>query len=520
MIQFAAYTIIGLSLGGIFALAALGIVLIYRVTGVLNFAHGAMGMFSTFVAWQVFYGMPHTGMAPWMVTAEAIGAGLLFAVLLGLVLELAVFRWVRNRPQITKAVITIGVLLALQSAASLIWKNNQYHLPIYLAPQTSTFKIADVPIGANYIVIVVVALGLAFGLAAFLRSTAFGRAMRAVSDDPTAASPWGVRVDMVGAVSWMLGSLIAALAIIWGFGILSLVLLTGYAGQVSLCQATFAGVAAYGAGMTVASMHGGYLLGIVVGVLAATVLGVIVGLPALRLHGITLAIVTLGIALVFDKYVFQDHIFDWFTGGTGGWQVTQASLFGIPVDSSKHLLTAYDVMLALFCVVAVLMVNLHQSGAGRRFRAIRDSELAASTMGVNLTRYKLLAFAISAGIAGLGGSFYPLVAGSVSPQPFWVFTSLQLAAIGVLMGVRYVPAAALGGVFMAVVPDVLTRYGHGTFMNRFNYDISYDWFQIAVGVLLILQLILLPDGVWGDMRAKLLHARGAAQRKPAREAPA
>src|SRR6266581_4553891 len=137
MTQFAAYTIIGLSLGGIFALAALGIVLIYRV---------------------------------------------------------------------------IGVLLALQSAASLIWKNNQYHLPIYLAPQTSTFKIADVPIGANYIVIVIVALGLAFGLAAVLRGTAFGRAMRAVSDDPTAASLWGVRVDMVGAVSWMLGSLIAAVA--------------------------------------------------------------------------------------------------------------------------------------------------------------------------------------------------------------------------------------------------------------------------------------------------------------------
>jgi branched-chain amino acid transport system permease protein len=212
MTQFAAYTIIGLSLGGIFALAALGIVLIYRVTGVLNFAHGAMGMFSTFVAWQVFYGYPHPGMQPWMVTAEAIGAGLLFAMVLGLALELAVFRWVRDRPQITKAVITIGVLLALQSAASLIWKNNQYHLPIYLAPQTWTLKIADVPIGANYIAIVVVALVLAFGLAAFLRSTALGRAMRAVSDNPTSAALWGVQVDKVGAVSWMLGSVIAAVA--------------------------------------------------------------------------------------------------------------------------------------------------------------------------------------------------------------------------------------------------------------------------------------------------------------------
>src|SRR5438874_7883235 len=181
-------------------------------------------------------------------------------------------------------------------------------------------------------------------------------------------------------------------------------------------------------------------------------------------------------------------------------------MFGLQMDSSKHLMGAYVVLLALFCVVALLMVNLYRSGAGRRLRAIRDSEIAASTVGVNLTRYKLLAFAMSAGIAGLGGSFYPLIAGSVSPQPFWVFTSLQLAAIGVLMGVRYVPAAALGGLFMAVVPDVLTRYGHGTFMNRFNYDISYDWFQLAVGVLLVLQLILLPDGVWGDIRVKALRA--------------
>ena len=148
----------------------------------------------------------------WGVIAEAILAGLGFAVVLGLALELAVFRWVRNRPQVVKAVITIGVLLALQSAASLIWKNNQYHLPIYIAPQTATFRLADVPIGANYVVIVAVALGLAFGLAAFLRGTAFGRAMRAVSDNPTTAALWGVRVDMVGAVSWMLGSLIAAVA--------------------------------------------------------------------------------------------------------------------------------------------------------------------------------------------------------------------------------------------------------------------------------------------------------------------
>ena len=76
------------------------------------------------------------------------------------------------------------------------------------------------------------------------------------------------------------------------------------------------------------------------------------------------------------------------------------------------------------------------------------------------------------------------------------------------MGVRYVPAAALGGAFMAFVPDVLTRFGHGTLFGR-QYEISYDWFQIAVGLLLIVQLITLPDGVWGDLRHRVLHAWSA-----------
>jgi branched-chain amino acid transport system permease protein len=212
MSQFAAYTIIGLGLGGIFSLAALGIVLIYRTTGVLNFAHGAMGMFSTFVAWQIFYGWSHPGWPGWLTTLLAVIAGLVFAAIMGLVLELAVFRWVRTREPVVKAVITIGVLLALQSAASLIWKNNQYHLPIYILPQQWVLAVADVPIVANTLVIIAASIGLAFGLGAYLRYTSFGRAMRAVSDSPTSASLWGVPVNKVSAVSWMLGSLVAALA--------------------------------------------------------------------------------------------------------------------------------------------------------------------------------------------------------------------------------------------------------------------------------------------------------------------
>src|SRR3977135_3912079 len=150
----------------------------------------------------------------------------------------------------------------------------------------------------------------------------------------------------------------AALAVILGFGLLSLVLLTGYVGQVSLCQATFAGVGAYTAGMVAATFHLDYGVAIGAGVLVVFTLGLVVGLPALRLHGITLAIVTLGIALVFDRYVFQDHALQWFTGGSGGWRVDGARMFGLQVDSSKHLLAAYVLLVGLFCLVALLMVNL------------------------------------------------------------------------------------------------------------------------------------------------------------------
>src|ERR1700752_5000669 len=100
MAAFAAYTVIGLSLGGIFALAALGIVLVYRVTGVLNFANGAMGMFSTFVAWDIFFHRSNQNF--WL----SLVAGLLFSVILGLILQWAVFYWLAGRTQLVKAIVT------------------------------------------------------------------------------------------------------------------------------------------------------------------------------------------------------------------------------------------------------------------------------------------------------------------------------------------------------------------------------------------------------------------------------
>ena len=262
----------------------------------------------------------------------------------------------------------------------------------------------------------------------------------------------------------------ATITVIYALSILSLVLLTGYVGQISLCQSTFMGISAFGTGMLVNTFHFNYFLAIPFGVLMSFLVGLVIAIPALRIRGILLAVVTLGVALVFDKYFFIDNQFAWFTGGSFGWHVNGSRLGSVKVDA-LHVIPAYWILLALLFGITLLMLNINRSGSGRRFRAIRDSELAAATMGVDLTRYKLLAFGLS-------------------------------AAIAVLMGIRYVPSAAVGGFFLGFMPVLLTRLSH-----VFHREIRYDWFQVALGILLIVQLITLPDGVWGDVRKNWTHLK-------------
>ncbi|MHB8507742.1 MAG: branched-chain amino acid ABC transporter permease [Candidatus Dormibacteria bacterium] len=216
----------GIVLGGIFSLAAIGIVLVYRVTGVLNFAHGAMGMFSTFVAWKQlndWHPLVQAGGNAFndpKSIALAVTLALAFSVVLGLALEFLVFKRLRGRSQVTKAVVTVGLLLALQYSASIIFGGSNYHQPIRFfdpsrcgAGTTGCYVVhfgPQIVVGYGQILVIAAALILAGLVALFLRFTRFGSAMRAVSDDPVAASLWGVPVNLVGSVSWMLGSLLAA----------------------------------------------------------------------------------------------------------------------------------------------------------------------------------------------------------------------------------------------------------------------------------------------------------------------
>ena len=173
------YTVIGITLGGIYALAAIGLVLIYRVSGVLNFAQGAVSMFSAFVAYQVSTVMGYPAAVGLLVAIVAGGA-------IGYVIERFTIRPLAGRSALSKVVVTIGWLLVLQTAAGLIWGQTAYHRPVQLASiQGFTFPGTSVVVGWDEFTTIVVAFGLAFGTAAVLRWTTFGTSMRAVADDPT-----------------------------------------------------------------------------------------------------------------------------------------------------------------------------------------------------------------------------------------------------------------------------------------------------------------------------------------------
>ncbi len=199
-------TVIGIVLGGIYALAAIGLVLIYRVSGVLNFAHGAVAMFSTFIAYQVSV---QAGLPGWLGLIAAIAAG----IAMGFVIERFTMRPLAGKPALTKVVITIGWLIVLQAAAALIWKANAYHRAVKLVSK-SGFRLTgtSVVVGYDQLTTVLVALGLALATAAVLKYTTLGASMRAVADDPDAARLWGISVNRVTAASWMVGSAMAAIA--------------------------------------------------------------------------------------------------------------------------------------------------------------------------------------------------------------------------------------------------------------------------------------------------------------------
>lgn len=236
---------------------------------------------------------------------------------------------------------------------------------------------------------------------------------------------------------------LAGQGVVYALIMLSLVLLVGYAGQVSLAQMTFVGLGAYATGSW---FGGGSLLGVAAGVLLAAVVGAVVALPALRLQGLYLALSTLAFAQAASTVFFARA----FTN-SGRLKVGRPAILGLSLRSDRVFFLAICVT---FAAIALAVVWLRQGPFGRRLVALKDSPAACATVGINLTTTKLAVFAISAGIAGLAGGLFGGLRTQVGASDFEMFRSLAILLLVYVAGITSVGGALAGGVTFGWFPRI------------------------------------------------------------------
>lgn len=307
-------------------------------------------------------------------------------------------------------------------------------------------------------------------------------------------------------------SLLHTLALGFGFaiGALGLNIVTGLAGQVSLGHAFFLGVGAYTAAAISGDPDGrtlGYgvtniLVWLPAAGLAAAAAGVLVAPLATRLRGLYLAIVTLGLVFV------GEHIFrEWsdLSGGAGvGRQAALPELFGYQFQRASDFLTReqnlYLLMLVLLLVFALGARNLARSRIGRSFAAVRDRDMAAEMMSINLPRTKLLAFGISSFYAGCSGALIYATIGFFEPSTFNLLLSVQFIAMVLIGGAGTVSGTIMGAMFISLLPTITRELpAYVPFISGRVTDTPnvFQLESILYGLLIVAFLLFEPRGLYG-----------------------
>jgi branched-chain amino acid transport system permease protein len=287
---------------------------------------------------------------------------------------------------------------------------------------------------------------------------------------------------------------------------LSLVILTGFLGQISLAQMAFAGAAGFALPKIAQSWHLPFFVAAIPAVLIATVVGVIVGLPALRVRGVNLAVVTLALSVAVSAFVFANPK---YTGGYNGIKVAEPNLFGLALGSGGD--RKFAVMCLVLVVIAAAGVSwLRRSRLGLKMLAVRANERAATAAGIDVRRMKIIGFAMSAALAGVGGVLLAAQQVTVTFQSFDVFVSLGYLAVIFLGGVATVGGSVVGGVLAS---GGLGFYCLQQWIGLGRYEL------LISGVALVLTAVFAPQGLVGgfaQIRSRL-PARSAG--RPPRPGP-
>jgi sulfate-transporting ATPase len=597
------FALLGLGLGSLYSLASQGLMVIYRGSGVLNFAHGAIGMVGAYIEWE-FRSNGHNIVVAW-------AAGLLACAAIGALTHLLIMKRLRRASPLARIVATLGVLIVLQAGAVLRYGSKITFVTSEL-PVTVLHPF-DITISLDRFILVGIAAVLSAALWALYRYTKFGIATTAVAENQRAASSVGLSPDWIATVNWALGSALAgaaailiapivqlqvanmtnlvlaalatalvasfrsfpiafaagmligigqseltryvdtpgvatslpfAVIILWmllrgqalplrdyflqrlpavgsgrahplaiavvgavtalvitvvptrwqdafvttfamGFVLLSVVVITGYAGQLSLGQFALAGFGAWVAGRLVDAGGWPFWLALIAGVIATVPVGALFAIPAVRARGINLAIVTLGMGSAMELMVFNNGD---LVGGFAGTQVGRAELFGFDINAISHPGRYAIVCMVILALVSLMVASMRRGRSGRRLLAVRTNERAAAALGISVPGAKMYAFSVSAGIAAIGGVLLAFRKDVILyGSEFTNFTSILVVAWSFIGGIGYL----LGPIFgSTLAPGSL-----GAQLTNTIFDSITQYIQLIGGVLVVLLVLQNQDGI-------------------------
>jgi branched-chain amino acid transport system permease protein len=274
------------------------------------------------------------------------------------------------------------------------------------------------------------------------------------------------------------------LALIYAVAILGLNLLTGFNGQYSLGHGAFYGIGAYTAAILMDRADVAYYLTLPAAGAVCFAVGFLFGLPALRLHGLYLALATFALAVALPQ-LLKSTPFEPWTGGVQGIVIVKPDApFGLPLTSDQWL---YFFTVAVALLMYAGAVNLVRSRSGRAIMAIRDNPIAASAMGINVALYKTLTFGVSALYTGVAGALGAIAIQFVAPDSFTFTLSITLFVGLVIGGVGSIPGTLVAGLFVLFVPNIAE-------------GVSKGLAQAVYGVILIIVIFVMPSGAAGFFR--------------------
>jgi ABC-type branched-subunit amino acid transport system ATPase component/branched-subunit amino acid ABC-type transport system permease component len=605
------FALLGIGVGAIYGIVAQGLVLVYRASGILNFAQSGFLMIGAYIFYELYAlnGWPY-----W----AAIIVAMLACAAMGAAVHLVVLRPMRQASAVSRLIATLGVLGLLSAIATIIYQGNTESVPSSL-PTSSVTVLPGLRIGLDIIILFGIGVAVTVALWLFYRFSLFGRVTSAVAENQLVASVTGHSPDTIAAINWALGAALAAFAgvliapidylqsgtlvllivpaigaglaggflsfplalvgglvlgmaqsvvslyvttpgwslsipylliiaflVIRGRGIplrsfvidklpkvgsgrirpavvavlaaimivllivvppewttaltvtltfsvitLSVVVITGYAGQLSLAQYILAGVGALAAARLSANWHFPFLAALVGALIITAAIGAILALPSLRARGVSLAVATLAAGMVIFDLVLNNYS---LSGGENGVTQNSPTLFGWSIDPALHPARYGVTALVILVLVALAVANIRRGDAGRRMLAVRSNERAAAALGVHVYAVKVYAFTVAAGIAGVGGMLYAFLSPTVTSGNFDLLTSINFVTVTVVGGVGNILGAVIGATMLP--SGVVTQI----FFSVQNIN---AWIPLAGSVGLLMVLRRNPSGVF-DLNAALL----------------